>query len=677
MTDLKRSDKTQFRPRPSVRPQAETAPSPGPDQERAAGSDRLQRMLRSGAVTPPVVLGQQRTIGNRAVQRLLRERLARAGASADRVARTPVTDEQLPTLAAETASSATSAVATAVRGPAAGARTGASVQAQRAGSAGAPLWGRPRIQATPEGGFGTRTQRAQVAARSATLWARPDHHPGAAGAFPVGAGYIQRFETHPSGGIKIDSLTFNPKELAADGASTSQAAATTTPAGREVKWRLRGVAAGSSIESNTYGSAVDKTGLITAGKQIQGGKESHKLYVIAADAKTPAAFAFEYLTVLDGALVKARQDFTTFSGGTYSLPNFKKGLNGKFDVEYHPAAKRLDIKMRLKFQFVGKGWKQANKQAYIANYLNQVDQAWGGRYTFKNVRQPQGVWGKLNPVRVKLNLTEVKSGQHFTIRASKGTGGAQVDQGVTKFYKGDEATESPFYQADVLAGETARLASINPSPVLFGRNSAAFGAAAPNARADLTFMAKYLSRINVPRFEIKIVGHTATTGSKVFSEALSKQRAQAVEGLLKGGGAGNHNLVTSWEGDTGMDKTAASRKVTVTPSIPAGFVNEFKTMPHEFGHMLGLGDLYKTPTAKALATHHELVTKAFGAKYADLVAKRGASPVTAGQSAEVMDVGVDVRIHDYVTIWSGLVEATLKAPVPAPPFGYGDWKFAE
>jgi outer membrane protein OmpA-like peptidoglycan-associated protein len=270
-----------------------------------------------------------------------------------------------------------------------------------------------------------------------------------------------------------------------------------------------------------------------------------------------------------------------------------------------------------------------------------------------------------------LQVVKVNAGQHFKIRVSKKAGTAEVDTGVVKLFKGDEVTQSPFFQANATAGELARIAAINPSPLLFAKNAAGIAAA---DQPKLEFLATYLKRINTPKFDIKIVGHSSTTGNVPFSQKLSERRAKAVERALKGGGLTNHNLIVSGVGETGAAKTPAWRKVTITPSIVAGYVNAFDTIPHEFGHMIGLGDEYKTPTAKAKATHYNLVKKAFGKQFADLVALRGKANPTQGQSANIMDVGQDVRVYDYVTFWSGLAEATMKAPVPVPPFDYNDWK---
>jgi hypothetical protein len=41
-----------------------------------------------------------------------------------------------------------------------------------------------------------------------------------ASAPPIGGAYVQRFESHPSGGIKVDTMTFNPNAIGADGVAS-------------------------------------------------------------------------------------------------------------------------------------------------------------------------------------------------------------------------------------------------------------------------------------------------------------------------------------------------------------------------------------------------------------------------------------------------------------------------
>lgn len=398
-------------------------------------------------------------------------------------------------------------------------------------------------------------------------------------------------------------------------------------------------------------------------------------------------------------LLKASVELGTFTASNYALPNFTIGLNGKFDVNYQPAAKTLGITVKVGFKFfndpvdksaAGK-WTQGDKTSYATGFLNKVQAAWSDRYTFKNVREPQAVWKALNPVHVslsvldvsqagKIDVTKAPKGQHFLVQphkeAASGANFTAVSGGKLNLYKGDDQTQSPFFQKDATAGELARIAMANPSPILFDNDSAVVKAA---DRPKLEFLAAYLRRINQPKFDVKIVGRASSTGQDAYNLKLSEKRAKAVEGVLKTGGATNHNLLPSAVGETGAKIGPEWRRVEIVPSIAAGYVNAFDTFPHEFGHMLGLGDEYQTATSGALTTHHDLVKKAFGKKYADIVAKRGASGGgTTGQSGNIMDVGQDIRIYDYVTFWSALAETTLKkAAVPTPKFGYDDWKFNE
>lgn len=370
-------------------------------------------------------------------------------------------------------------------------------------------------------------------------------------------------------------------------------------------------------------------------------------------------------------------DYKKFIAKTYTWNNFATGLNGKFDVVYAPAKNLLDINVKVRFQFP---WSlqgmlyraQGKDDVYRANYISGIERAWSNRYNFRNVRAPQKVWSRLNPTTVQVNVEEVDKNEHFLIDVDPfNTGRAQVGGGVTKMYKGDENPQPKFNPATG-QGELTRFNRVNPSPVLFGANSAEISA---GDKSQLTFLATYAKRINNPRFDITIAGHSNTVGGGTAAGAqrnqqLSQQRAAAVNQHLQNAGMTNHNVTVKAEGQNGAGAGAAWRKATITPKLPAGWQNMQATSEHEFGHMVGLGDEYGG-AAGANATHYGLTQKAFGKKYADQVAKRGDTDY-----ASIMEGGDDVRIQHYVTFWDALCQVTTsKAQAPTPRFGHNDWKF--
>jgi outer membrane protein OmpA-like peptidoglycan-associated protein len=371
------------------------------------------------------------------------------------------------------------------------------------------------------------------------------------------------------------------------------------------------------------------------------------------------------------------ESYKKFIGQTYKWDNFTAGLNGKFDVVYNPSAKQVDINVKVRFQFpwswAGIMYRVDGKDdAYRAQYINDIQTAWSNRYSFNNVRAPQKVWSRLNPTTVNVNVNEVDKGEHFLIDVDPfNTGRAQVSGGVTKMYKGDESPNSQF-NPQTGDGELKRFNRVNPSPVLFGSNSAAIS---PADKTSLDFLATYAKRINNPTFDITISGHSNTVSGNTpkgqqQNQKLSEDRADAVDNHLKTAGMTNHNVVVKGEGQKGADATPAWRKATIVPKLPAGWQNMQATSAHEFGHMVGLGDEYGGGGG-AVATHHALTQKALGKKYSDQVAKRGDTDY-----ASIMEGGDDVRIQHYVTFWDALAQTTTqKAAEPNPKFGHADWKF--
>lgn len=488
-------------------------------------------------------------------------------------------------------------------------------------------------------------------------------------------GMIQRKDP-PEPAPVFDPVTFTPNEVPADGKTTSQAAVKTTPAGRTVKWAIDGPDFG--------GSSVNASGLVTPGNNTDG-KEKVALRVKATDDSSGVSSTGD-LTLWDAKFFQAKKDFPLFIGGTYKVPDYKPYNFGRFDVEYNPSGNVVNANMRVKFAFpddpipesgIGNLWgwlnaadiaaAKARHDAYINNFKTTIINQWSGRYQFKNVREPQSIWGKLTPVSVKVNIDVVESNQHFLINAyTKKAGTANVNSaGVATFFKGNDVPK-PAFNPGTAQGELTRVRRNTPNPVLFANNDTAVSAA---DAAKLQFLGTYISRINNPKFDIKIVGHASATGDSAKNLPLSQQRADNVAAALKSGGTGPHNINVSAVGDTGAAKTDDWRKVDITSDIPAAWQNMQDVTAHEFGHMIGLDDEYAAGRGP-LAEHHDLVAKAFGKEYADQVAKAGDTDY-----ASVMEGGNDVRIQHYVTFWEGLVKATETAAVPDPKFSYDDWKF--
>ena len=463
-------------------------------------------------------------------------------------------------------------------------------------------------------------------------------------------------------------ITFDQTELPADGKTIVQGVAKWTPPTRAVKWGFVG---------NDYGSTVTDTGQVKVGDNTQG-NESVKLQVKAEDAADGSAFTTGFMTLYEAKFFQAKLDFPKFAAATHSFPNFTIGLNGKFDMDYQPAANRADATIKVKFAFPDEDLSKMGMGQIVSTIISQIERQqkfisqiaaqWSGRYQFKNVREPQSIWGKLNPVDVKVNVIPVTSGQHFTVNLySKTKGRANVGGGQVHMFAGSDVPK-PAFNPGTAQGELTRVRRNTPTPILFANNSADVPG---DAAAKLQFLGTYLSRIHNPKFDVTIVGHASATGQKTHNEKLSEQRAQNVSAILTGAGAGHHKIQPSGVGQAGADATEQWRKVEITSDTPPGWQNMQDTTAHEFGHMIGLGDEYlgDDPT-QTLATHHSLVAKAFGKDYADQVAKRGDTDY-----ASVMEGGDDVRIQHYVTFWSALAEATQKAALPDPKFGYDDWKF--
>jgi outer membrane protein OmpA-like peptidoglycan-associated protein len=397
------------------------------------------------------------------------------------------------------------------------------------------------------------------------------------------------------------------------------------------------------------------------------------------------------------------KDYT--AAGPYRINNFVPNtvVNfGKFDAIYDPAAKTVTADMRVKFTFpdapvpekadtmaeqIQKVVIQATHATYIANFLGQVQAGWGGKFTFRNIRAPQSIWGKLNPITVKVNVAAVDTNQHYTMkawlkksdRAFVQPNSANKNQPEVHLFKGDldPNTQGNTGSLSTAPDEVARLTRNLPK-IHFAPGSSTVDA---KYIPDLQYIGDYLRRMNNPKFDISIVGMANKTGKEPANIKISQARADAVAAKLKEFGVTNHNITTKGVGSAGATADGKFRKVDFVPSVVKGFKNIADTTLHEFGHMLGLDDEYvysatakQTDQWKGKWIQKMLGNPAYGKgqedKYANEVAK--IDPLSSGS---VMESGNEVRVYHYVTLWQALYEAAARgAKQPATPFTFADWK---
>jgi len=524
----------------------------------------------------------------------------------------------------------------------------------------------PKTLPVPTDSFSMRQLASSKAAAFAHLHGRPSSTPGA---------IIQR---RRSNGVSVSSMKFSPREIPADSKTTSQATVNYSgriAGGAKIKW---------SINGPGFGTKVDANGLITPGAAIKKGADKVRVKVKAEDSKFPGAHTYGYITLWDAEYLQAKIDYPKFRGQTLKKDPFTAGINGKFALDYRPRSRRLDATIRVSFTFKNDKagaakWNNRSKRAFERKFIRVVQNRWSNQYKFVNVREPQSIWKKLNPVRVRVKVSKDTKAPHFAITVHKKAIGAGVVAGTARFGAGNDRPQPAFNPATGIA-ELAALANVTPTPIQFAAGASAIKAA---DKGKLEFMATYLRRIKNPRFKLTITGHhqqvvhapkaTATQKRTANRQAtrLSRERANEVFKILREGRATYHRIRKQGVGDTGAAATPAWDKAEIAAALPAGWKNVQTTLEHEAGHMLGLGDEYLTKKAKVgdKTSHYALTMQAFGKNYADVQARK------VPDSASLMHSGDDIRPHHYVTLWDGLAQLTQAAAVPKVPFKHADWQF--
>lgn len=128
-----------------------------------------------------------------------------------------------------------------------------------------------------------------------------------------------------------------------------------------------------------------------------------------------------------------------------------------------------------------------------------------------------------------------------------------------------------------------------------------------------------------------------------------------------GDSVGSNNTATL--SAEGYDQTADAK------SHPQSGYNVYG---HEAGHMLGLDDEYAASGEGYHTDHYDLTKRAFGEKYAE----RKATQHDNRNVRSIMNAGVEVRKHHYVTFWDAMIQSIKDKGIgrKKAPTEHKDWK---
>jgi outer membrane protein OmpA-like peptidoglycan-associated protein len=380
-----------------------------------------------------------------------------------------------------------------------------------------------------------------------------------------------------------------------------------------------------------------------------------------------------------------------FRRRNFSALNFRPSAGyGKFDAYYWPRLSLMAAVVKMKFNFVqaedtppvptlfsmvlaGQDigryfWTEPQKRQYERDYEQTVSRQWSFQHTFRSTKPcwpftadphvtPRVTGNVVNP---HFNVTVFKmssaAGQRTSSFRARNPGTAAW-RGTGELDENDVNEMQNRLSRDVARSERQRLeraiSSAMASPVQFGHNSPAIQ---PPFDARLRTLAAAMKAKNPsdPAIPVILRGFASAEGRRGNNERLSRDRSEAVAGVLRGAGV-PQPLIIDPRGPVGAPNDAANRKVEIVPdaSFETSYTgNRFSPAAHEFGHAIGLPDEYRNNTTGNLGTKQQA--------FVTLAQQAGVSPPDrwGDRTSSVMSTGEDVLPRHYLTVWEALGQMT-------------------
>lgn len=380
-----------------------------------------------------------------------------------------------------------------------------------------------------------------------------------------------------------------------------------------------------------------------------------------------------------------------FRRRSFSALDFRPSAGyGKFDAYYWPRSSLMAAVVKMKFNFVqaedtpdimtlysmalaGQDisryfWTDTQKRQYERDYVQTVSRQWSFQHTFRSTKP---CWPFTADPHVTPRIVSDAANAHFDVTVFKmssaagkrtssfsarnpGTAGWQ---GTGELDENDVNEETNKRSRQVARAERQRLeraiAAAMASPVTFAQNRSDIQ---PPFGARLRALAEAMKAKNPsdPAIPVIMRGFASAEGARARNERLSRERAEAVAGVLSGAGV-PQALIIDPQGPVGAPNDAANRKVELIPDTTFETTytgNRFSPAAHEFGHALGLPDEYVNRTTGNLGAKQQA--------FVNLAQQAGVSPPDrwGDRTSSVMSVGVDVLPRHYLTIWEALGQMT-------------------
>ena len=347
-------------------------------------------------------------------------------------------------------------------------------------------------------------------------------------------------------------------------------------------------------------------------------------------------------------------DGLRFDDGTNQVipvhPDYQTDAANIITTHFPPTAPATDANLQALKNDITTNWHwvQGQKDTWVQGYHDSAAPLWSGRHYFQSMR-----WSDVySNVRVLLDIHEGHrandhcKGTVHKVPANRPGGRAEVNSP-----SGPGASFGGTFTSQAVPGQM----SILSFTAQFPTNSTSVASATINGQPAAgqldTMIATFQRGTPTGGVPIEITGHASSTGLQSWNQHVSLQRARNIGAYLRthGDKIADYRITEQGVGADGAGPGPEWCKA----DIKVGSGEGQKTMAHETGHMLGLGDEYVvqgfigggTGGVTGQPADHDAIAKAMGG---------GVQGAVYENNDNIMSLGNAVRPQHYSTFMEAM-----------------------